>query len=400
MRPSARELLGTAALVWLLLLVASGWGLMASYVPSEREAFESVLYLRRQGGALAFLRDLHAHLASGLVAAGGLYLLASYLAGAAPRERRAWWAALSLFLLILFACFTGFALPMDQNAYWGTIVRLGIVETIPLAGGPLADLLRGGPAWNASTLTRFYAFHAGIVPALFLPLLAVLGLELWPGLREDPLRARRLLWLALALLAAAYLLGALLPARLEPRAAPADSEYVPRPEWYFLWLFQVGKYAEGLPWLRSLVLPALLLGALFSAPFARTGRRARAGGAAAAVLAFAGLTALARYEDRGLPAKPTYEQALRARADFLYKEECQICHGEGGRGDGSQARTFDLKMPDLTSAEFWKGRSDDTMRESIRNGKGEDMPAFGKKLSGEEVDALLAVLRTRFQPSL
>lgn len=402
MRPlhGLRQLAAVSALVFLLLLTFSGWALMAAYVPSDTEAFDSVRYLRARGGVLAFARDLHAHLASALVVAGALYLLATYLAGAAPRQPRAWWAALLAFLLTLFACFTGFLLPMDQNAYWGTVVRLGIVETIPLAGGLAADLLRGGAALNASTLTRFYALHAGVVPALLLAPLALLGLEAARALRGGPARARRLVALALVVMLAAYAVAALLPARLEPRAAPGDTEYVPRPEWYFLWLFQLGKSVEGMPWLRSLVLPLLLLGALAAAPLAtRQSLRARGLVAAGALLAFSGLTGLARWDDRALPAKPSYEQALAQRAGFLFKEECSICHGAGGKGDGSQARSFGLKTPDFTSAEFWKDAADDTMREAVRNGKGEDMPAFAKKLSAEDIDALLALVRTRFQPS-
>src|SRR5262249_4532816 len=101
MRPLAalRELLAVAALVFLLLLFCSGLGLMATYGPSGREAFDSVLFLRKQGGILAFLRNLHGHLASGLVSAGFLYLVASYLLGEAPRRPRAWWTALALFFL-------------------------------------------------------------------------------------------------------------------------------------------------------------------------------------------------------------------------------------------------------------------------------------------------------------
>ena len=54
--------------------------------------------------------------------------------------------------------------------------------------------------------------------------------------------------MACAGLAAAYLVAALVPAPLKLPAEPTDTEYVPRPEWYFLWLFQFGKYVEAVPW--------------------------------------------------------------------------------------------------------------------------------------------------------
>jgi mono/diheme cytochrome c family protein len=206
--------------------------------------------------------------------------------------------------------------------------------------------------------------------------------------------------LALFVVGLAYLYAAFVPARLEPRAAPGDVDYVPRPEWYFLWLFQFGKYVESQPWLRSLVLPALIGGILAGAPYLYPAEpRRRAAAAALGVLCLTGLTGLARYDDRALPNKPSYEEALAARAAYLYGEECSSCHGKAGKGDGSQARSFGLKPPDFTAAGFWRDRSDATMRESIRSGKGDDMPAFQKKMSAEEIDALIALVKLRFGPT-
>lgn len=391
-----RPWLGVAAATLLLALVTSGWGLMPSYVPSDREAFDSVLFLRKLGGAGAFLRAVHVHGASALISVGAAYLLATYLGGAAPRERRAWLLALALFAVCLFLCFTGFLLPMDQNAYWGTVVRFGIIETASWVGPPAADFLRGGAALNASTLPRFYALHVGMLPFVVIALLAALLWEARARLAE--LGLGRLLGTALAMLLALYAVSGVLEAPLEPRAAPGDTEYVPRPEWYFLWLFQFGKYVESIPWLRSLLLPALAAAAAVAAAFKTQSDATRLTVATSAILGFALLTGLSRYEDRALPPRLDYEQALRARAGFLYLEECSICHGETGKGDGSRARTFELQAPDMNDAAFWKDRSDDRMKDAIRNGKGEDMPAFGKKLSAEEIDALIVMLGDRFGP--
>lgn len=391
-----RAWLAVVGLTLLLALVTSGWGLMPSYVPSDREAFDSVLYLRKLGGAGAFLRAVHVHAASGLVSVGALFLLAAYLDGAVPRERRTWFLALGLFSVVLFFCFTGFLLPMDQNAYWGTRVRFGIIETAGGVGPPGADFLRGGEALNASTLPRFYALHVGILPFVAAALLSAL---LWEArARIVALGGARLLGSALVVLLALYAVAGALPAPLEPRAAPGDTEYVPRPEWYFLWLFQFGKYFESMPWVRSLLLPALAAAALFAAAFRTDSQATRRAVALAAVFGFLLLTGLARYEDRALPPKLSHEQTLRARAVFIFKEECSVCHGESGKGDGSQAKTFDLKMPDMNQAAFWKDQSDDRMRNTIRNGKGEDMPAFAKKLTAEEIDALIVMLGERFRP--
>ena len=391
-----REAAAVASLVCLILLLTSGWALMAGYVPSDREAFDAVLHLQGAAGLSVPFRSLHVHLASTLVVCGALFLAASYLAGTPRLERPVWWASLALYGLVLGFCFTGFLLPMDQNAYWGTIVRLGIVETIPGVGGLAADVLRGGPVLNASSLTRFHALHVSVLPLLAL---LPLGVVAAPLRSSGPVERRRWLAMALVMVLVAYGVAAFLPAPLEPRAAPGDVSYVPRPEWYFLWLFQLGKYVEPMPWVRSFVLPAVIVGALASVPL----RRLPAPGRRVALLlglavAWSALTGLAIYEDRGLPARPTHEEALAARVDWIFREECAGCHGVAGRGDGSRARVFGLDVPNFNGADFWEDATDDTMRTGIRNGKGKDMPSFGRKLAAEEIDALVLWINKRFNP--
>lgn len=405
-----RTAAGVLVLVCLGLLALSGWALMAGYVPSDLEAFDSVLYWRQLGGLGAMLRNLHDHVASALVVTGFLYLLLTYLAGrhrlAEPAEPtgptepasvlsadgpRLWWRGLTLYLVVLGFAFTGFLLPMDQDAYWGTIVRLGIVEAAPVVGPPVADLLRGGATLSASTLPRFHALHVSILPILALVLL-------WPWLRHlGGAGGRRSvgLWVALGGIVAAYGVAHFLPVMLELPADPADSEYVPRPEWYFLWLFQFGKYVEGAPWLRSLVLPVIGLALLAVLPWWRQTFKSRAALAAAWCLAWTSLTALAVWQDRDLPEKLDYEAAMIVRAAVDYERRCGECHGAEGRGDGSQSRVWDLDTPDFTTTKFWSDTSREKMRRIIRDGK-EDMPAFGDKLAPEEIDALIVHLEESF----
>jgi ubiquinol-cytochrome c reductase cytochrome b subunit len=394
-----REATAAASLLFLLVLATSGWALMASYVPSAAEAFDAVLYVRRQGGLGGFLRALHYHASSGLVVSGALYLLASFLDGRLRAERRAWWGAVALFGLVLASCFTGFLLPMDQNAYWGTLVRLGIVDTAPLVGPRVAEVLRGGGGLNASTLPRFYALHVSLLPVLVVLAAFFLFGEARAAL-GDPGRRRRTLLAASAVLVLLFGIAASLPAPLEPRARPADTAYVPRPEWYFLWLFQLGKYVEGMEWIRSFVVPALGLGLAAALPFLPPGTIRQRGSAAAVVgLFLAGLTLLSRHEDRALPPKPSYEQGLAARAQEVFTNECRDCHGAEGKGDGPQARSFALAAPDFTDPEFWRDAPLSRLRQSVREGRGDDMPAFGKKLSGEEIEAVLALVQERFRPA-
>ncbi len=392
-----RDAAGVLSLTFLALLAASGWALMAGYVPSDAEAFASVLYWRQAGGLGAAMRSLHYLLASGLVVSGFVHLLLTYLTGRHAAERTSWWLGLTLYLIVLGTCFTGFLLPMDLNAYWGTVVRLGIVETSPVVGPLAADLLRGGGTLNASTLPRFYALHVSLLP--FLGFLLLLPLAR-PMLAADGNRRRVCLGVACAGMAAAYLAAALVPAPLELPAEPTDVEYVPRPEWYFLWLFQFGKYVEAVPWVRSLVLPLAGFGLLYALPLLdRQTLRSRAALTGGWCLAWTGLTALALYADRGLPPKLDYEEALVARAGESYERYCYDCHGHEGKGDGPETRAWDLETPDFTQPEVWQRSSHDEMRQVIENGQGEDMPAFGKQLTSDEIEAMIEFLERSFRPA-
>ncbi|HKE56515.1 MAG TPA: cytochrome c [Pyrinomonadaceae bacterium] len=73
----------------------------------------------------------------------------------------------------------------------------------------------------------------------------------------------------------------------------------------------------------------------------------------------------------------------------LYGSKCAICHGKDGSGT---AQWRGKGQPDLSSAEWQKSRSDSQIAERIRQGKGK-MPPFGKKLSDEEVTALVKQVR-------
>jgi mono/diheme cytochrome c family protein len=74
----------------------------------------------------------------------------------------------------------------------------------------------------------------------------------------------------------------------------------------------------------------------------------------------------------------------------LYAKQCASCHGKDGR-----AKTIKGKLKharNLTDAEWQEKVSDERIFNSIMNGK-EKMPAFGKKLSQEQIEALVTYVR-------
>ena len=95
---------------------------------------------------------------------------------------------------------------------------------------------------------------------------------------------------------------------------------------------------------------------------------------AAAVLA--ALAAPAAADDQpAAPAKPTLD------VDQLFATICGFCHANGGRAAG--------KGPQLMNT----ARSDDFIRNRIKNGKEGAMPAFGKSFSDADIDHIIAYIR-------
>ena len=97
---------------------------------------------------------------------------------------------------------------------------------------------------------------------------------------------------------------------------------------------------------------------------------------------------IAERSTTGAPLKPG-SVSVRSAAE-LYSKTCASCHGKDGR-----AKTFKAKLNharNLADPE-WQGRvSDERLFNSIMNGKGK-MPAYGKKFSELEIDALVTYVR-------
>jgi len=88
----------------------------------------------------------------------------------------------------------------------------------------------------------------------------------------------------------------------------------------------------------------------------------------------------------------TSQAAFFTTADgsALYGSKCAICHGKNGTGTPAWRAKG---QPDLSSSDWQRTRSDEQIATRIREGKGK-MPGFGKKLSEEEVVALVKQVRT------
>jgi len=350
--------LGSVVLFLLGIQVVTGVILMLYYAPTPDHAHDSVRFITTELPLGRVVRGLHAFGASVLVVAVGLHLLRVVLFGSfKPPRELTWLSGVALLLVVLALALTGYLLPWDQRAYWATVVTINIAATTPIVGELAATVLRGGAEVGALTLTRWYAAHVVVLPAVLVGL--VVG-HLYLMRRHHisgPIRARPGAWGTfypeqaardlVVILAVAALLAAIALSRtppLERAADPSDAGYVPRPEWYFLALFQLLKYFPGrLEPVATLGIPGLALLLLVLLPWLdrsphRDPRRRPVvlAGVILATGTFAGLTVLGwRDRPRAVASDGAARWSLRevAGREWVERGGCLRCHVNGGVAD-------------------------------------------------------------------
>ena len=348
-----RYVWGSTLVFAFLTQVITGLFLWASYAPSAQTAWESVYFIQHEMTGGWLLRGIHHFMAQAMVVLLALHLLQVVIDGAykAPREVN-FWLGLVLMMLVLGMALTGYLLPWDQKGYWATIVATNLAGIVPVVGPSLQQLVIGGPEYGHHTLTRFFALHAGFLPATLVLFLVVhLALFRKHGLHaKQPLtKPDAMFWPdqvlkdAVAMLAVmAVVLGVILvpavramlagevvqPGHLGAElGAPADPSLpyaAARPEWYFLFLFQFLKVFEGWgatgEFVGAILVPGLIMTVMALMPILGNWRLGHRFNVAftLAVLAGAGLlTALALNEDY---AALWVNRAALAEAESLHDQ--------------------------------------------------------------------------------
>lgn len=256
----------------------TGIFLWMAYSPGSQNAWESVYYLQNemQGGWL--LRGVHHFMAQAMVVLLPLHLAQVVLCRAyvAPREIN-YWLGLILMLLVLGLGLTGYLLPWDQKGYWATKVATELMS-LPPGGAMMQKLVVGGREYGHATLTRFFALHAGVLPGLLVAVLALhVALFRKHGItaKSSIKRADEFFW-PMQVFKDAVACGVLLAAvigwtiwkhgaELGPPAEPTESYGAARPEWYFLFLFQLLKKFKS-EFVGAIVVPTLVMAFLFAMP--------------------------------------------------------------------------------------------------------------------------------------
>lgn len=276
---------GALLLVLLVLLVLSGAFMAFYYSPAPGSAYDSVDYALFTVPFGDVIKGVHHYGWNLFLMVLGVHLVRAFLVGAYKASRQLVWVSGVIILLIVPTfIITGDLLPWDQKGYWSTQVRLSIIGSIPFIGDFVVRLLQGGPLTGIVALTRFYVLHILFLPCL-LVLLIVIHLQFLRhrGLSEPflsgsnfstktvpffPVIVNRWLILFIGVTLMLGLISWYWPAPLGDPADPTDSTYVPKPEWWVLFLNQLVTIFRGsLSVIGSVIVPGALAGLLIALPF-------------------------------------------------------------------------------------------------------------------------------------
>src|SRR5436190_5907858 len=277
---------GSVLLFLFISQTITGIFLALYYAPTADHAHTTVAYIVKEVTGGSFLRSLHAYGSSAVVIVMLLHLTQTLRFGAYTGRREVLWiSGCALLGLMLAMAFTGYLLPWEQKAYFDTTVGTNMASEVHLIGGTLKRLMRGGNEMGTLTLSRFFVGHVFLLPLAILGLIAAhvflfrkAGAAGPPS--EDPIHPklpterfypRQVLMdtvVALLMICVLGLFSYFSPTELGPKANPADTQYVPRPEWYYLPIFQWLKYFKGsLAIVGIVIVPALTAILVIALPF-------------------------------------------------------------------------------------------------------------------------------------
>jgi ubiquinol-cytochrome c reductase cytochrome b subunit len=284
------QVFGSVALFLIMIQFFTGIMLAFNYAPTTGLAYDSVRYILTEVTAGRLMRGLHHWGASMIVVVVVLHMSQVFLWGAYKKPREGTWVVGVILLLLTLAYgLTGYLLPWDNRAYWGTVVATQIGATVPLMGPYVSQLLGSTGDIGVVTFARFYALHVLLLPPATMLLIGLhvylvrrhgvvpaLGDELKPKKSFYPgqvFKDTTAVFIAFAIL---FTMAVAVRVPLERMADPTDTSYIPRPEWYFLFLFQILKIFEGpLEVVGTVILPTVAILALIAMPFVDRSRLVR-----------------------------------------------------------------------------------------------------------------------------
>lgn len=252
--------LGALMVVAFIVQGLTGLLMLLYYVPTVEQAYASTLFIIKYVPLGRFIETVHLYSAYAMVLLAFAHLMRGYFESVQKKPRELMWVVgILMGFVVLGFGLTGYLLPWTVVSKSATDVTIGMLGFLPAQLSALLRFLVAGPGSDSAELARFFDLHVVVLPAVFTLLLAIKmymfeihgASEPSTGASED--RKRSVPWfpniflyfttLSCIFLSILFGISVLFPLSLPAQFTPqAASAYVPQPEWYFLWIYQILKF--------------------------------------------------------------------------------------------------------------------------------------------------------------
>ena len=157
-------ILSIAILTLAIVAVTSGILIAFNYQPAAGDAYNSLTNLNRSLPYGWLIYSLHDLAGNGIIVVALFQIIVLFLG---RQFRRSWlttWiSGILLTLATIGLGWTAMILGWNQLGYWRLNVELNIIESIPVAGVFIRNLLTGGGGINTTTIVHFYTLHSYVL---------------------------------------------------------------------------------------------------------------------------------------------------------------------------------------------------------------------------------------------
>ncbi len=276
------QLGGMFYLSWMVVII-TGLFLVAFYLPTTAQAFDSVMRIKEHIPFGSILRGMHKYGGDAMIIAATLRVYRMWFTAEYKNKGELTFIlALILLVVSMYSGLTGYLLIWNQRAFWATKVFATFPTYLDLApakltwwipdmigevtkfigavthqGETTSQILMGGSSIGQATMTRFYSLHF----AFSLILLTITELYFY----KKRVKRLNLSFPAILVVLGMLLITAIiLPAESGTRANPAVTPLPILSDWYFLALYQLLKYMDPY-WatIWTLGIPFVTIGLMF-----------------------------------------------------------------------------------------------------------------------------------------
>ena len=157
-------ILSVVILTLAIVATISGISIAFYYQPAASDAYQSIARINESisGGALIY--SLHDLAGNGIIVVALIQLVVLFLGRQFRRSwLTAWISGILLTLSTIGLGWTAMILGWNQLGYWRLKVELSIIESVPVVGKFIRNLLTGGSGINTTTILHFYTIHSYVL---------------------------------------------------------------------------------------------------------------------------------------------------------------------------------------------------------------------------------------------